>query len=179
MEGGALFRALGAHRILLCRHGALAPDVCCACAAPTRVPTANFGDTNPPTRVPRTLAPNAADPTGKNNLRAMQSLPMLGTPHVLHAVRARGTWWNLLVVCLGSAATVVLLRHTCAASSRDCAILWRAAACPPVEACGRALDEGSRGVLSALGTSRMPSAGAEYCSGAFAVLPLVCTLLLA
>jgi hypothetical protein len=28
-----------------------------------------------------------------------------------------------------------------------------------------AIDEGSRGVLSALGASRMPSAGAEYCSG--------------
>jgi hypothetical protein len=71
VEGGALVRVPGALRILLGRHGALAPDEGCACAAPTRVPTANFGDTNPPTRLPRTLAPNAADPTGKSNLRAM------------------------------------------------------------------------------------------------------------
>ena len=107
---------------------------------------------------------------------ACDALPVIGSPHVLHAVCARGTWSCMAL--FSSAATVVLLRHTCAASSRDCAILWHAA-CPPVEACGRAIDEGgSRGVLSALGTSRMPSAGAEYCSGAFAVLP-VCTLRLA
>jgi hypothetical protein len=41
-------RVPGALRLLLGRHSALAPQVGCACAAPTRVPT-NVGDTSPPT----------------------------------------------------------------------------------------------------------------------------------
>ncbi len=47
----------------------------CACAAPTPAPT-NVGDTNPPTRMPTTFAPNFADSTGERDMSPLPSLPL-------------------------------------------------------------------------------------------------------